>query len=119
MDRSEKETYRSELVRLQEKASKLLDAERNYTRELNPLKESRDTGDYGKATVDLEMDLLSQEAIGHILAQTEQALRKIESGTYGICDRCKREIHRGRLRALPYTPLCVECQEKMERGGEK
>ena len=44
----------------------------------------------------------------------EDALRKIEGGTYGVCDDCEEEIPIGRLNAVPFALRCVECQEKLE-----
>ena len=52
------------------------------------------------------------------LAQIDQALERIESGTYGICQRCKQEIPFERLEALPYAPYCISCQMHLERQAE-
>ena len=48
------------------------------------------------------------------LESVEQALRLVEKGTYGICERCGEKIGRARLEALPYTTLCVKCKSQME-----
>ncbi len=48
------------------------------------------------------------------LTQLEEALRKLEEGTYGVCDECGREIDEERLRVMPLATLCVECQRKRE-----
>ncbi len=48
------------------------------------------------------------------LVQMEDALRKLEEGTYGICDECGVEIDEERLEVMPFTTLCVRCQEKRE-----
>ena len=42
------------------------------------------------------------------LADVERALKKIDAGTYGICDRCGEPISPERLEALPYSTLCVK-----------
>jgi len=44
-----------------------------------------------------------------------RALKKIEEGTYGICDVCGKKIDPKRLRVLPETPFCIECQTKKEQ----
>lgn len=44
----------------------------------------------------------------------EEALRKIDAGTYGICDDCEEEIPAGRLNVMPFALRCVDCQEKHE-----
>lgn len=45
------------------------------------------------------------------LIQIKQALERIESGEYGICQECGKQIPPGRLKAIPYTSYCVECLE--------
>lgn len=44
-----------------------------------------------------------------ILRDVDGALRKLEEGTYGICDRCGRLIPDERLEARPWSVLCVDC----------
>src|SRR5512143_1571954 len=48
------------------------------------------------------------------LRDIEEALRKIEFGTYGTCDDCEEEIPIGRLNVMPFALRCVDCQEKHE-----
>ncbi|MCM8771079.1 MAG: TraR/DksA family transcriptional regulator, partial [Candidatus Omnitrophica bacterium] len=45
----------------------------------------------------------------------QDALKKIEEGTYGICEECKNLIAKARLKAIPYARLCLKCQEKKEK----
>ena len=45
----------------------------------------------------------------------EDALKKIEDGTYGECEQCKGLIPKSRLKALPYARLCLKCQQAKER----
>jgi len=44
----------------------------------------------------------------------EEALRKINEGTYGICDDCGEKIPAGRLNVMPFALRCVDCQERHE-----
>lgn len=46
------------------------------------------------------------------LLRVEYALRAIEAGTYGICQRCEEPIALARLDAMPYATLCVRCAER-------
>jgi DnaK suppressor protein len=48
------------------------------------------------------------------LRAIEEALLKIEAGTFGICEDCEEEISPGRMNAIPFAVRCVECQEKHE-----
>ena len=45
----------------------------------------------------------------------EDALLRLGEGSYGICDECGEEIGVGRLKVMPFTRLCVRCQEELEK----
>lgn len=49
------------------------------------------------------------------LEQIERALIRLKQGTYGVCESCSQKIPVGRLNALPYTTLCIDCQREMEK----
>jgi DnaK suppressor protein len=48
--------------------------------------------------------------------QTEQALLRIDDATYGFCLNCGNAMSEKRLTAVPWAPLCVDCQELSEKG---
>ena len=48
------------------------------------------------------------------LVLIDEALRRIQKREFGICQQCKKEIGKKRLEALPWTPYCINCQEKAE-----
>jgi RNA polymerase-binding protein DksA len=50
-----------------------------------------------------------------LVFELDDALKKIEEGTFGICEDCKLPIAKTRLKAVPYARLCVKCQEKKEK----
>ena len=62
---------------------------------------------------ELHMQLASMES--KELVQIEGALARIRQGTYGTCERCSSKIPVARLHALPFSALCVGCQEQLER----
>ncbi|HHX45178.1 MAG TPA: conjugal transfer protein TraR [Chloroflexi bacterium] len=49
-----------------------------------------------------------------MLAEVEDALARIDDGTYGVCRRCGNAIDAARLRAMPMATLCLACQEEMD-----
>ena len=49
------------------------------------------------------------------LNQIEEALKKINAGTYGICDMCGATIPLGRLKAKPFAKFCTECRTVYEQ----
>ena len=50
------------------------------------------------------------------LLQIENAIRRMDEGTYGRCANCGRNIAIARLEALPWARFCVDCQEMAEKG---
>ncbi|MDD5108080.1 MAG: TraR/DksA family transcriptional regulator [Candidatus Omnitrophica bacterium] len=47
--------------------------------------------------------------------ELDDALKRIEDGTFGICDDCKGTITKIRLKAVPSARLCIKCQQKREK----
>jgi len=50
------------------------------------------------------------------LLQIEDALRRMDAGSYGRCSNCGGPINPKRLDAVPWTRFCIDCQELVERG---
>src|SRR5215470_5094110 len=61
-----------------------------------------------------ELTTRSLERESELLRDVLAALVRLEDGTYGICVRCEEEISQKRLNAVPWTPLCIECQERAD-----
>lgn len=53
------------------------------------------------------------------LLLAEEALQKLDAGTYGICDTCGGAVELQRLKALPFVRLCIACQSDIERKKMK
>ena len=49
-----------------------------------------------------------------LIRKIEHALRRLEDGTFGICEECGEEISEGRLQARPVATLCIQCKEQEE-----
>lgn len=81
----------------------------------------REGSPFGKreeeATESLEFEkrLALEKQLRDQLAEIEQALKKIEDGTYGLCDICGKPIAEKRLEALPAASLCIDCKAKNEK----
>jgi RNA polymerase-binding transcription factor DksA len=71
--------------------------------------------DLGTDNFEHETNLGLLELQGQTLDQVDAALERIRAGTYGRCQECGREISRGRLEALPYTPHCIACAHAFQR----
>lgn len=61
-----------------------------------------------------EVDMALMQMKSETLARIDQAIARLDSGTYGLCQECDEEISAARLKALPFAPLCRDCQEDTE-----
>jgi len=71
--------------------------------------------DVATDTYDREFSMGIASNDRQFLYELEDALKKIDEGTYGTCESCKLLIAKTRLKAVPYAKLCVKCQEKKEK----
>lgn len=74
-----------------------------------------DDGDW--SVIDLSEDISLKQLSTHreTLLRIDEALRKLEEGTYGKCEDCGEEISEKRLKVLPFAIYCIDCQEKREQ----
>jgi RNA polymerase-binding protein DksA len=64
-----------------------------------------------------QRDLALRERNEQHLAQVEDALRRLDAGTFGACVRCGKPIAPERLEAIPWAAHCIDCQRIVGRGG--
>ncbi len=65
-------------------------------------------------TYDLNLSLEANLEVA--LAATNRALEKIKKSTYGICEKCSKEIKPKRLEAFPQARFCIDCKKKLGKG---
>jgi DnaK suppressor protein len=73
---------------------------------------------------DVALDSAHEEVTSHMaeaesreLSKIEDAIKRINDGSYGACEGCSKPIPLARLQALPYATLCIKCQVKLEESG--
>lgn len=71
--------------------------------------------DVATDTYDREFSLGLVTNERQVLYEIDDAFKRIDDGTYGICEDCASLIAKTRLKAVPYARLCVKCQEKKEK----
>ncbi|NEA18107.1 TraR/DksA family transcriptional regulator [Streptomyces halstedii] len=76
-----------------------------------------DDADTGTKNITREHELSLAAHAQETLEQTERALAKLDSGTYGLCEICGKPIGKARMQAFPRATLCVEDKQKQERRG--
>lgn len=64
---------------------------------------------------DRELSLLLTGREKEKLTAINEALEKLNEGTYGICEECGEKIGAGRIKVMPLAKFCVSCQSKLER----
>src|SRR4051794_35375204 len=96
---------------LRKKLAGELDSLRNY----GASDSTGDTADVAFEAGSDEMASQLAELDSRELTQIDRALARLKQGTYGLCEHCGNKIPIGRLNALPYSTLCIDCQREMEQ----
>ncbi len=73
-----------------------------------------DTGDQASLDLERELDIALQEKRNRERQMIDESLASLKEGTYGVCVECGTHISEKRLAVMPFTRLCVACQEKTE-----
>lgn len=92
-----------------------------YQQDVRAGQESADDGtedivDRANNSYNRELMFSLSDSERQMLFQVEEALRRIEDGTYGRCANCGQPINVQRLEAVPWTRFCINCQELAEKG---
>lgn len=74
-----------------------------------------DDGDWSIVDLSEDVSLKQLETHRETLVKIDTALRKLEEGTYGLCEECGEEISEERLTIMPFAIYCRDCQEKIEQ----
>jgi len=72
--------------------------------------------DQGTDNFDREFALNLVSSEQDVLYEIDDAMRRIELGTYGVCEGCNKAIEKARLMALPFAKLCIICKSEAEKG---
>ncbi len=71
--------------------------------------------DLGTDAQEREKKFLLASKSGRLIYHIDEALRRIEKGTYGKCHACGKDITRTRLEAVPHARFCIKCKEAEEK----
>lgn len=80
--------------------------------------EGMDTYDLATDARDREISLILTDRDRDKVQAIDDALGRIDDGTYGVCESCESDIAEGRLEALPFTRVCVSCQAEREKEAK-
>ena len=102
---------------LEKKKDELLSAAPARTPATEPGSKSGDWIDQSSQESDLHVRLALKQTDSKLLRAIEEAILRIDQGTYGICMECENEIAPARLEAVPWTRVCIDCKAR-QRGGQ-
>ena len=71
-----------------------------------------DMADQASGNNEVHIQLKLKQTDAKILQAIEEALTRIDKGTYGVCRDCGEPIASARLNAIPWTRVCIKCKEK-------
>ncbi len=74
-----------------------------------------DAGDISSSLAETELLWGLEEQERQYLMEVDEALKRIENGTYGVCEECGKPIPYERLKAIPTAKYTVDCQEMIEQ----
>ncbi len=77
--------------------------------------EGGDVCDIASSDRERELTLRLSERGREKLKQIEEALERIEDGSFGTCEQCDAKIPKGRLKVMPFSTTCVACKSKQEK----
>ena len=108
--------FRKQLL---QKKSELIDVvhkTENYGREMDVEVEAMDMADRASKSYAKEFMFSLSNLERQLIILVEEALERIQEGSYGECTHCGVTVGRRRLEAVPWALLCVHCQELKESG---
>jgi DnaK suppressor protein len=108
---------RETLVGMRGQLLRTVQADLHQGRELSK-DEGMDTYDIASDARDREINLILTDRDRDKLQAIDDALARIEEGTYGVCESCESDVAEGRLEALPFTRLCISCQAEREKEAK-
>lgn len=122
MDDRDLKTWKDRLLEERGRIVQDLDALQEYT-ETTPKEASGDLSSYSNHMADMGTDAMEREKAflfasvkKRRLGEIDQALARIDTGTFGLCENCGKQIPSKRLERLPDASLCVTCKEQQEKA---
>ncbi len=115
MDKKKLQYYRSKLLAKQKELTAMFEKNKDYSME-NVDDGIQDMADMASNAYTKEFLLSLSDNERNLLKAIQEALVRIDEGSYGVCQECEETINAKRLEAIPWARHCVPCQEKMEKG---
>lgn len=117
MNKKEKEYFKKKLL---ERKQKILEKLTELDTESKEVETdiAQDVVDKAESSYTKEFLLSLSDAERSQLFLIDNALKRLQRGEFGICQMCQKEVGKKRLEVLPWTPFCIDCQQKAEQETE-
>lgn len=112
MDREQLELFRTQL--LLKKQEILTDAGKTMTEMTDQTTNVPDPNDRATLESGRSFELRIRDRERRLLTKIDEAIARIDEGSYGVCEDCGEEIGQKRLEARPVTTLCIDCKTLQE-----
>ena len=100
---------------LERKRDEILAATPARTPATEPGAKSGDWIDQSSQENDVHVRLALKQTDHKLFRAIEDAIHRLDQGTYGICTDCENEIAPARLEAVPWTRVCIDCKSKQDK----
>lgn len=114
MNAKERERFKKMLLKKKEEISNVLSEVYSESKEVES-GIAQDIVDKAESSYTKEFLFSLSDAERKRLFMIDEALKRIEDNSYGICQMCQNNIGKKRLVVVPWAPYCIECQEKEEK----
>lgn len=114
MDVKKLNYFRDKLLQKQASLTDMVQRTEGYGREKD--QNTQDIADMAVESYTREFLFGKSSGDRHILQLIQEALARIEDKSYGACVNCENAILPKRLEAVPWTRLCIQCQDLLEKG---
>lgn len=74
---------------------------------------------FEEVIIQTDVDVIITQIMAEIRRRISDAIKRLDSGTYGVCNDCGEEISTKRLQALPFAIRCRDCEETREKSQRK
>jgi DnaK suppressor protein len=115
MNKREKDRYRKALLTKKKEIVTIMSEFHNESRSIET-GIAQDVGDKAESSYTKEFLLSLSDAQRDRLAHIDDALKRLDTPEFGLCEDCGKSIGKKRLDIIPWTPHCIVCQEKEEKG---
>jgi DnaK suppressor protein len=113
MNKKEKDEFRKMLAAKKETIIRKLSQTITESKEMES-NVAQDLVDKAETSYTKEFLLSLSDAEREQLLLIDEALKRLQHSEFGVCQLCQKDIGGKRLEAIPWTPYCIDCQEKAE-----